>query len=65
MRDQAAVQAESARSMASQKLQDAEALRRLTTPKPEAPKAGEPGPGDPAYKRQDRGDLDRLIRNTN
>lgn len=69
MRSEAAAQAEAARDMATQKMQDAEALRRLTTPKPEAGKpAGAPpgaAPGDPAYKKQDRGDLDRLIRNSN
>ena len=65
VRADAAAQAGVAKDKAVQAYQDAEALRRLTVPKPEAaPQAGPP-PADGAYKKQDRGDLDRLIKNSN
>lgn len=51
-----------AREKAGQLARD-EALRRLATPKPEAPKAGT-GTPDPTYKDRDRGDLERLIQNS-
>jgi membrane protein required for colicin V production len=65
VRSDAAAQADAAREKALQTLQDAEALRRLTTPKPEAAPQNAPPPADGGYKKQDRGDLDRLIKNTN
>lgn len=64
MRDDAAAEANAALEKARQTVQDAEALRRLTTPKPEAPQPAAPAPASD-YKKQDRGDLDRLIKNTN
>lgn len=51
-----------AREKAEQVMRE-EALRRLSTPKPEAPKAGATAP-DPGYKDRDRGDLERLIQNS-
>ena len=63
VRGEAASQLDAAAAKARQTMQDADALRRLTQPKPEAPQpAGQP-PTDGAYKKQDRGELDRLILN--
>ncbi len=65
IRDQASAQTSAALEQARQAM-DAEALRRLTTPKPEAPQpaANTPAP-DTGYQKKDRGDLDRLIKNAN
>ncbi len=63
VRNDAATQADALAAKARQTMQDADALRRLTTPKPEAPQpAGQP-PTNGAYKKQERGELDRLINN--
>ncbi|MEI6559593.1 MAG: CvpA family protein [Rhodospirillaceae bacterium] len=64
VRSDAATQADALAAKARQTMQDAEALRRLTTPKPETPQPAQP-PAEGAYKKQDRGELDRLIRNAN
>ena len=63
VRSDAAAQADAAKEKAIQTFQDAEALRRLTTPKPEATPPASPPATDSGYKKQDRGDLDRLIKN--
>ncbi len=63
VRNDAATQLDAAAAKARQSLQDAEALRRLTAPKPETPQTGQPAASG-AYKKQDRGELDRLIQNT-
>ncbi|MEI7606504.1 MAG: CvpA family protein [Rhodospirillaceae bacterium] len=64
VRGEAATQADALAAKARQTMQDADALRRLTQPKPEAPQpAGQQPPTDGAYKKQDRGELDRLIMN--
>ncbi len=63
VRNEAATQLDAAAAKARQTMQDADALRRLATPKPETPQNGQP-PGDGAYKKLDRGELDRLIQNT-
>ena len=64
MRTDAAAQADAAKDMALQRLQDAEALRRLTMPKPEATPQAAPPPADAGYQKQDRSDFDRLIKNS-
>lgn len=71
VRDQAAAKADAFQDKARQTLQDAETLHRLSTatpvaPPPPAPAAGQPpaAPGS-TYDKKDRGQLDRLIKNTN
>jgi len=63
LRDGAAAQAEQVRERAQDALQAEENLRRLTTPKPEDPRAASPGKTDPGYSRGERGNLDRLFQN--
>ena len=62
VRGEAASQLDAAAAKARQTMQDADALRRLTAPKPETPQPAQP-PADGAYKKQDSGDLGRLILN--
>lgn len=52
-----------ARERARQAVEAKEALDRLSTPVPGAPKTGGASPSDTGYKDRDRGDLERLIQN--
>lgn len=52
-----------ARERARQAVEAKQALDRLSTPVPGAPKTGGASPSDTGYKDRDRGDLERLIQN--
>ncbi|CAO3374593.1 hypothetical protein [Azospirillum argentinense] len=56
-------QMDMARERARQAVEAKEALDRLSTPVPGAPKTGGASPSDTGYKDRDRGDLERLIQN--
>ncbi|WP_454018325.1 CvpA family protein [Azospirillum sp. Marseille-Q6669] len=56
-------QMDMARERARQAVEAKEALDRLSTPVPGAPKTGGASQSDTGYKDRDRGDLERLIQN--
>ena len=56
-------QMDMARERARQAVEAKEALDRLSTPVPGAPKTGGASQSDTGYKGRDRGDLERLIQN--
>ncbi|KAA0684656.1 CvpA family protein [Azospirillum brasilense] len=56
-------QMDMARERARQAVEAKQALDRLSTPVPGAPKTGGASPSDTGYKDRDRGDLERLIQN--
>ena len=63
MRKDGLGQMDMARERARQAVEAKEALDRLSTPVPGAPKTGGASPSDTGYKDRDRGDLERLIQN--
>ncbi len=63
MRKESLGQLDMARDRARQAMEAKEALDRLSTPVPSAPKTGGASQPDTGYKDRDRGDLERLIQN--